>query len=118
MEVEANDTLPFLDVLIVKRGPKLATKLYRKTTHTGCTSKSNNPHHVKRSVSRAKVICRDQKVFNNEIKNIRHDLMLNEYTEEFVDSVMKPSTRNRPSSDKIYEGTVINPHVKGISEKF
>jgi hypothetical protein len=37
MEVEADDTLPFLDVLVMKRGPKLAMKVYRKPTHTGHT---------------------------------------------------------------------------------
>jgi hypothetical protein len=97
MEVEANDTLPFLDVLIMNLGPKLTTKVHQKSTHT-CPYlhfKSNHPHHVTSGVaqsllSRAKVICQDQKDFNNEIKNIRHDLMLNEYPEEFVDSVMKP----------------------------
>jgi hypothetical protein len=31
---------------------------------------------------------------------------------------MKPSTRSRPSSDTIYQGTVIIPYVKGISKKF
>jgi hypothetical protein len=30
MEVEANDTLPFLDVSVMKWGPKLTTKLYWK----------------------------------------------------------------------------------------
>jgi hypothetical protein len=44
----------------------------------------------------------NQKDFNNEIKNIRHDLMLNEYPKEYVDSVMKPSARNRPSPDTVY----------------
>jgi hypothetical protein len=33
MEVEA---LPFLDVLVMKRGPKLAVKVYRKPTHIPC----------------------------------------------------------------------------------
>jgi hypothetical protein len=28
MQVEANDTLPFLDILVMKRGPKLTTKVY------------------------------------------------------------------------------------------
>jgi hypothetical protein len=37
------------------------------------------------------VICLDQKDFNKEIENIRHDLMLNEYPQEFADSIMKPS---------------------------
>jgi hypothetical protein len=52
MEVEANDTLLFLDVLIMKRGPKLAMKMYRKPTNTGCYLhfKSNHPHHVKKGV--------------------------------------------------------------------
>jgi hypothetical protein len=40
------------------------------------------------------------------------------HPKEFVDSAMKPSARNRPSSDRVYLGTVIIPHVKGISEKF
>jgi hypothetical protein len=49
MEVEANDILLFLGVLVMKRGPKLAMKVYLKPTHTGCYMhfKSNHPHHVK-----------------------------------------------------------------------
>jgi hypothetical protein len=38
MDVEANNTLPFLDVLIMKKVHKLATKVYRKPTHTGPTT--------------------------------------------------------------------------------
>jgi hypothetical protein len=117
--------LPFLDILVMKRGPKLTMKVYRKSTHTGryLHCKSNYPHHVKRGVfhslvKRAKVICKNQKDFKNKIKNLRHDLMLNEYRKEFVDSIMKPSTRNCPSSDAIYQGTVIIQYVTGISEKF
>jgi hypothetical protein len=104
----------------MKRGPKLTTKVYRKPTHTCCYLhfKSNHPHHVKRGivrnlVNRAKIICQNHKDFNNEIKTIRHDLMLSEYPEEFVDS-----TRNRPSPDTVYQGTVVIPYAKGISEKF
>jgi hypothetical protein len=48
---------------------------------------------------------------------IRHDLIFNEYPEGLVDSVLKPLTSNRPSSDTVYQGTVI-PYVKGISKKF
>jgi hypothetical protein len=70
------------------------------------------------SVYGAKVVCQDQKDFNNEIKNVRHNLMLNKYLKEFVDSVMKPSIRNRPSSDTIYQGTAIIWYVMGISKKF
>jgi hypothetical protein len=35
MEVEANDTLLFLDVLVMKGGPKVATEVYWKPTHMG-----------------------------------------------------------------------------------
>jgi hypothetical protein len=52
------------------------------------------------------------------MKKIRRDLMLNEYSKELVDSVIKPLTRNRPSSDTIYQSTVVIPYVKGISKKF
>jgi hypothetical protein len=125
MEVEANDILLFLDVLLMKRGLKLAMEVYLKPTHTGryWHFKSNHPHHVKSGrvhglISQAKVICQDHKDFNNKINNIRHNLLLNEYPQEFVDSSMKPSRSNCPSSDTIYQGTVIIPQVKGISEKF
>jgi hypothetical protein len=125
MEVETNNTLPFLDVLVMKRGPKLTIKVYWKPTHTGryLHFKSNHPHHVKRGVvhnlvNQAKIICQNQKDFSIEIKTIRHDLMLSEYPEEFVDSIIKTSTRNRPSPDTVYQGTVVIPYVKGIPEKF
>jgi hypothetical protein len=85
MEAEANVTLPFLDILVMKKDPKLGTNVYRKPTHTGryLHFKYNHTLYIKRGVvhslvSRAKVICQDQKDFNNKIKNIRHDLTLNE----------------------------------------
>jgi hypothetical protein len=124
-EVKVNYTLPFLHVLVMKRGPKLATKVYRKPTHIGryLHFKSNHARHVRRGVvhsliSRAKVLCQNHKSFNNEIKHIRHDLMLKECPQEFVDSVMKPWRSNRPSSDTVDQGTVIIPHVKCTSEQF
>jgi hypothetical protein len=44
--------------------------------------------------------------------------MLNKYPQEFSDSVMKLSGNNCPSSDTMYQGTVIITYVKGISKKF
>jgi hypothetical protein len=64
------------------------------------------------------VICQNQKNFNKEIKNIRHNLMLNKYTQESADSIMKPSRRNCPSSDTIHQSMIITPYVKSISVKF
>jgi hypothetical protein len=66
-------------------------------------------------ISRAKVICQDHKDFNREIKNIRYDLVLDEYPQEFTDSIIKPSRSNCPSCT-IYQAMVIIPFIKGISE--
>jgi hypothetical protein len=47
-EVEDITTLPFLDILVMKRGPNLAMKVYQKPSHTGCylLFKCNHPHYV------------------------------------------------------------------------
>jgi hypothetical protein len=44
--------------------------------------------------------------------------MLNEYNKEVVDSVVKPSVRNCPSSDTVYESTLVIAYVKGTPERF
>jgi hypothetical protein len=46
MEVEANNILPFLNVLTMKRGHKLAIKMYRKPIHTGRYLHFSSNHHV------------------------------------------------------------------------
>jgi hypothetical protein len=63
-------------------------------------------------------MCQDQKGFDKEVKKIRHTMMLNEYPQEFVDSLMKPLRSNQLSSDTIYQGKVIIPYDKGICGKF
>jgi hypothetical protein len=68
-------------------------------------------------VSRAKVMCQNQKNFN-KLKTINHDLMISEYPKECVDFVMKTTVRNRCTSDTVYHGTVVIPYVKVIFEKF
>jgi hypothetical protein len=85
LEVKVNYALPSLEILVTKKGPKLTTKLCQKPTHTGVYLyfKSKHQHHVKRWVihnltNTSGVICQDQKNFNKEIKNMRHDLILNE----------------------------------------
>jgi hypothetical protein len=120
MEVESNDALPLLNILVMKRGLKLAMKVYRKPT---LRLKFNHPHHVKSGVvhnltSRAKVICQEQKDFNIEIKKITRYLMHNEYRQEFVDSMTKPLRSRRPSSDTIYQDTVIIPYDRVTSDNW
>jgi hypothetical protein len=40
----------------------------------------------------------DQRDIIHENKNVRHDFILKEYAQEFVDSIIKPSTSKCPSS--------------------
>lgn len=49
MEVETNNTFPFLDVLVRKSDSNLSTNVYRKPTHTGHYLHFKSDHqHVKR----------------------------------------------------------------------
>jgi hypothetical protein len=43
--------------------------------------------------------------------------MFNVYQKRIIDSIIKPLTRNRPSSDTVYKGTVNISYVNGISKK-
>jgi hypothetical protein len=49
MEIESNSVIPFVDILVIRKGATVATKVYRKTTHTGWypNLKSNHLPHVK-----------------------------------------------------------------------
>jgi hypothetical protein len=50
MEIDSDSAIPFLDVLVIRKGMTLVTKVYRKPTHTNkyLNFKSNHPPHVKR----------------------------------------------------------------------
>jgi hypothetical protein len=53
--------------------------------------KSSEKGIIRSLISRTKVICQAQKISTKKIKKIRHDLTLNEYTQKFVDSIIKLS---------------------------
>jgi hypothetical protein len=46
METESGTTIPFLDVLLVRKGPTRTTKVYRNPIHTGykLSFESNHPN--------------------------------------------------------------------------
>jgi hypothetical protein len=61
-------------------------------------------------------MCQNVKDVNREIKNVKQDLMLNEYPQHFIDCAVKPRRSNCPSGGT-YHGMVITPYVWGVSEK-
>jgi hypothetical protein len=70
-------------------------------------------------IHRATIICQDQQDFLNEVKKIKHELVLSGYPSVSVDSIINgPTTRSRPDTDITPLGTVVIPYIKGVSEKF
>jgi hypothetical protein len=66
MATESDSMIPFLDVLVIRKGMTLAAKVYRKPTHTGryLNFKSNHLLYVKRGLiqslhNRASTICQE-----------------------------------------------------------
>jgi hypothetical protein len=100
----------------MKRGEKLSTKVYREPTHAAQPPISRRKEVVHSLIGRAKAMRQNKKIFNIEIKNISHDLMLNEYPQEFTDFMMKPSRSNRPFSVTIYKAMPLT-HMLGVSPK-
>jgi hypothetical protein len=106
MEMGPDSAIPFLDVLVFRTGTTVATKVYRKPTHTGryLNFNSNHPSHVKRDLilslhSRASAICQEWKDLVNEISSLRRDLQLSGYPQGFTDLVINSKGNSRPNKE-------------------
>ena len=118
-----------MDVLVTRGADRLATKVYRKATHTDRYIHFTSKHHnrVKRGVikclkQRATRICETEDLEAEE-DHLRVTFRKNSYPEKFIADAMMPRTRQEaPQAD----GTVTeasNPrrktllYVKGTSDK-
>jgi hypothetical protein len=97
MEIDSDSAIAFPDVLVFREETTLATKVYRKPTHTGrCLNfNSNHPPYVKRGLiqslhNRASTICQERQYLVKEISSLRSDLQFNGYPQDFADSVIIP----------------------------
>jgi hypothetical protein len=107
MELESNNVSPFLDVLVVKKDSTLATRVYRKPTHTDRYLKfeSNHLPYVKKGLiqslhKRAITICQDQQDLRKEIVNLRRDLQRNGYPRSIIDSVMNSKGSSQQNQEE------------------
>jgi hypothetical protein len=71
MEIQSDSAIPFLVVLLIRKRTTLATKVYRKLTHTG----RDRLPHVKRGLiqnhrNRASTICQKRQDLFNEISSL------------------------------------------------
>ena len=85
MEKESEGKIPFLDVLVERKGKKLSTGVYRKETHTDRYINFKSHHHpcVKTGVisclrNRAEKVC-DQDHLKTEMTHLRKTFMANGY---------------------------------------
>ena len=129
--MESDNSLPFLDVLIVKeRNRKLTTTLYQKPTHTNRFLNYNSQHSVsqKRGLIytllnkiNSKLITK-KKGKTIEIKKLTEALKHNNYPELFLKQTINrmniSKTKSRVTSNRQEKkGTVFVPYISGLSKK-
>jgi hypothetical protein len=107
MEKESGSAIPFLDVLIIRKGTTLASEVYRKPAHTSgyLNFKSKYTPHVKRCLiqslhNRTFNICQERQDPFNEISSLRRDLQLNGCSQNFIDSVIISKGSSRPNKEE------------------
>jgi Reverse transcriptase (RNA-dependent DNA polymerase)/GIY-YIG catalytic domain len=88
--------LPYLDCLVMKKGSKLTTKVYRKPTHSGAyiNYSSNHSMSTKHGIirvltKRAKAYCDEAGDLREEIRTIEREFVSNGYPRDEVKSVIK-----------------------------
>ncbi len=123
MELESDSKISFLDIEIQHHeNGTLATKVFRKKTHTDqyLSFCSHHPTEHKFAVARtlfnrAEVICsvKDDNL-EEEDRHITSALMSNGYPHSFIQGVLRKSKRSR--SDEQPFATVVLPYVKNVSE--
>jgi hypothetical protein len=124
MEIECNNTLPFLDVLIIRRESSLITTVFKNPlTWDDIFTFSPITHNMQSKelfrVYTALTNCQERRGFVTKVQNVKHDLWLNGYPKHFVDTTInKSGKKNYPITQSKAVCTVVIPYVKGILEKF
>jgi len=133
MEVENNGVLPFLDVLIYKKGKDLGHKVYRKPTHLNKYLDFNSHHHKSQKiavidslVSRGVGIC-DKSSIEAEINYVKSILKDNNYPDTLVnarinkilsDPTSKPKNKKEDRLPLPYVGPLTNTISHMLRRKY
>ena len=124
-EIEENNTLPFLEVLVMRADDgSLNTSIHRKLTHTDqlLNFYSNHPVSNKRSVvstlsKRGNLIPSTITAKKQEESHLRAVFAANNYTKDFVlQTILQSTSDNKKHRSETPEMTVPIPYVKGTSE--
>ena len=126
METETNGELPFLDILIRRRGNgTLGHKVYRKPTHTDLYLNGKSHHHPSQKnavlcslIHRAKRIS-DKDNLKGELKHLKKTFIDNGYSHFQVQKAHKrafrPDKEDGPDEERPPASKAILPYVSTVS---
>ena len=125
MEIEKDNTIPFLDTSVSRdSNGLLTTTVYKKPTHTDqyLAYDSHHPQSVKRGIfkclyDRAKHLTSKPSAISKEKKHLSSVLVSNGYPSSFVRKLTKttrPTTNKEPTQE--FKSTAVLPYIKGVSE--
>ena len=126
-DTETSGCLPFLDVMVERKGNRLSTDIYRKPTHTDAYLHYRSNHHprtklgiVKCLRTRARIICDDEEKFTRETTKLRDIFLSLKFPSYKIDELLntreKTSTRLSSTEDDNIK-TLVLPYIPQLSEK-
>ena len=124
MELEQDNTIPFLDVLVERRSCQFSTKVYRKPTHNDSYLHYRSNHHprvksgiVKCLGTRAQRIC-DRKDIDEETTRLKNVFQAIGYPTYKIQSLLtiRHRTIHRRDPGEDDRKTLVLPYIPGLSE--
>ena len=124
MEIEEDNTIPFLDTSAKRDSDGLlTTSIYRKPTHTDqhLAYDLHHPQSVKRGIvmclyDRVKHLITKPTVISEEKKQLSSVHVSNGYPFLFVSKLTKTRPTVNKEHTQEFKSTAVLPYVKGVSE--
>ncbi|XP_061382938.1 uncharacterized protein LOC133320089 [Danaus plexippus] len=118
IELEANNSLAFLDILVIRNPDNtLGHTVYRKPTHTDRYLNGNSHHHPiqlatvgKSLLQRAQYLC-DADHLEAELQHVKHALTINNLP------VPRQHRKNHLKPPTVERQPAILPYVKGVTDR-
>ncbi|XP_039204586.1 uncharacterized protein LOC120310339, partial [Crotalus tigris] len=124
METEANNQLPFLDVLVYKKSNgSLGHTIYQKKTHTNRYLHALSHHHpaqinsvAKTLISRTKRLA-DEQHLKPELHTLTNVLTSNGFHRNKITNLIQKETPTKIQDKEQENGKAILPYIKGITDR-
>jgi hypothetical protein len=117
LEWEKNNSLPFLDVKIMRQNDKLNSSVYGKVTDPGryLYFKSNHPRSVKVSVASClmqgtETPCNEEQEKQKEILHVKSTLKNNGDPKNVFGEIEKKRARREQAKEKEFMDVMVIPH--------